>query len=156
MKRSTLLSITLSLMTVEIAYTVAHLNEMYQFMNGVLQSKYYALFAISYVGFCLFSAWYFTFSVPALEYKRNMVAHFEDVYGKERFSFIYTYHFLAFAIASFYMSAWPYFIMSVGLWLFWTWVRTKQNDYADEYELERKKEEAKQKPTVVLDRTELL
>lgn len=156
MKRSTFLGITLALIAVEIAYTTASLNETYQFMNGVLQNKYYALFSISYIGFVLFSGWFFTFSVPTLEYKRQVHGYFEEVFGQEKYSFLYTYHFLAFAVATFYLSAWPYFIMSTVMWLFWTWVRAKQNDYAEEYELERKKEEAKHKPTVVLDRTDLL
>lgn len=153
MKRSTLGYISLALFAVEVSVAVSSLNDIYKFLNGVLQAKYYALFAISYVGFSLFSLWYFTFSVPKLEYKRSVKEHFQGIYGEKKFSIIYTLHFLLFAVASFYTDAWPYFIMSVGLWIFWTWVRSKQNSYADEYELIRKKEEAKHKPTVVLDST---
>lgn len=154
MKRSMFVYITLALLSIEIAYSIAHLNETHHFFNAVLQDKYYALFAVSYVGFMLLSFWYFVFDMPQFHYKRSMREHFDERYGKERFSIFYTLHFFIFAAVTFYSSAWPYFIMSTISWVYWTWVRSKQNDYADEYELERKKEEAKRKPTVVLDSTD--
>lgn len=156
MKRSSFVGLTLSLIGIEIAYSIAHLNNIHHFFSGALQDKYFILFVLSYIGTVMFSAGYFVFSMPSFEYKRSMKEHFDTVYGRKSFNFLYSYHFLVFAAVSFYGDAWPYFIMGTALWVFWNWVRHKQNTYADEYELERKKEEAKHKPTVVLDSTDLL
>ncbi|AFC21938.1 membrane protein [Cronobacter phage vB_CsaM_GAP32] len=151
MKRSTFAGITFVLVLIEIVYAIAQLNEMHHWFNGVLQQKYYVLCLILYIAFVVSSFCYFMFSVPELQYKRSIHIHFGEIYGEKHFNLLYSYHFLAFAAVCFYVDSWHYFFMSVGAWVLWNWVRTKQNSFADEYQLERKKEEAKKKTTVVLD-----
>lgn len=156
MKRSTFIGLTLFLITIEISYSIASLNEMYKFLNGVLQLKYYILFLISYVGMILFSAWYFIFGLPEIYRSTYMKEHFLKIYGKKKYNILYTLHFISFSCMAFYLNSWHYFCMSLGLWIFWSWIRNKQNNYAEKYEIESLKEEAKNKPTVILDNNELL
>lgn len=150
MKRSTILTITLILIAFELVYSIAKLNEMYHFFDAVLQTKYYILFVIVYVLSVLWSLFYFMYvnlEVGDSERKK----YFKKVFGDKSFNLIYSGHFFLFSGTAFYIDAWGYFGSALVMGLIWGWFRSCQNDYAYEYEIERKKEEARSKTTIVLN-----
>jgi len=151
MKRSYINLITVLLIFVECVFTFLSLNEKYVYINSTLQDKYVILMIIFYMGSVIASGIYWVGFHPSIEYKRSMKEHYEKVFKFQSFNCIYTYHFLAFTIISFALNDWPWVIMGLALFVLWNYVRVKQNTYAEEYNLEVAKQNARHKPTVVLD-----
>jgi hypothetical protein len=79
-----------------------------------------------------------------------------EAFGTEPVNFMFTYHFLLFAVLCFYVSAWPWCIM--GCIMFWAHNyihRDNQNNYALEYAIEEAKIAAR-KPVVLDSSNDLL
>lgn len=150
MKHSYINLITVLLILVEFLFTFITLNEKYVYINSTLQDKYVILMIVFYIGFTVASFIYWI-GHPSREYISLIKEHYKKVFKFKSFNFIYTYHFLAFAIISFALNSWPWVIIGLALFAFWNYVRVKQNTYAEEYELDVAKENARHKPTVVLD-----
>ena len=148
MKRSTFFTITLVLICIEILYTFYNMNNLYHFVDFTIQRKYRVLSKVLYSLFIIVSLIYFVNQPEGKSFKKE---HYDNVFGRKKFNIIYSYHFLIFAVVSFVASAWPWFAMGSLMFILWNWIRVKQNDYADVYELELAKENAKRKTTVTLE-----
>lgn len=151
MKRSYINLLTVLLILVESIFVFLTVNEKYVFVNATLQDKYVIVMIIFYMASVVGTGIYWIGLHPSLEYKRSMKEHYEEVYQFQSFNFMYTYHFLAFAIISFVFNDWPWVIMGIALFATWNYVRVKQNSYAEEHDLEVAKQQARHKPTVVLN-----
>lgn len=150
MKRSYINLITVILIFIEIIFAFYSLNEMYVYINQTLQTKYVVVMIIAYMASSVFTMGYWI-HYPELDSTRKIDLHLSEVYKYESFNFIYTYHFIVFAALCFFCNNWPFLIMSVIMFAVWNYVRVSQNERADAHNLEVAKENAKKKPTVVLN-----
>lgn len=151
MKRSSILYITIALISIETLYSFYALNKIHHFVDVVIPPKYIIVSFLSYVFFTLFSLINLLIVIPTSGFKVKFKEHLYDNFGEKHYSILYTHHFGIFAAICFYSDSWAFFVLSTICSFIWCWVRSHQNDLADEYEMQRKKEEAKTKKVVVLD-----
>lgn len=154
MKRSNILLFTSLAAIVELIVIGVEFNEKFRFFNSTLEFKYWITCVILYVGATSISVFH---QVTICDDGENTKKHnYYKAFGTEHVSFLYTYHFLLFAVLSFYVSAWPWCIM--GCIMFWVHNyihRDNQNKYALEYAIEEAKIAAR-KPVVLNSSDDLL
>ena len=154
MKRSNIVMFTSLAAIVELIVLGVEFNEKFRFLNSTLEFKYWLVCTILYVGATVLSVFHLvTIADDGPNTKRKK---YLEAFGQERVGFLFTYHFLLFAVLCFYVSAWPWCIM--GCLMFWVhnYVhRDNQNKYALEYEIEEAKIQAR-KPVVLNSSDDLL
>ncbi len=151
MKRSNIVLFTSLAAVVELIVLGVEFNDKFRFVNSTLELKYWLVCTIMYVSSTILSVFHLV--IHADDSERTKKQNYLEAFGTEHVGFMFTYHFLIFAVLCFYVSAWPWCIM--GCVMFWVhnYVhRDNQNNYALEYAIEEAKIAAR-KP-VVLDRSD--
>lgn len=149
MKKSTILQILLLSYFAEALVALSKLNVEYNFLSFQIPEKYELLcliFLAIYQGFHFFYILNRGTLTP-----NSTKTHFYETYGTGKYNILYTYPHLLFALMSFQASYYPLAISASCMFIITNMIRSTQNGYADTYELERLKEQAKTKPVVTLD-----
>ncbi|SOK58765.1 hypothetical protein [Yersinia phage fHe-Yen9-04] len=144
MKRSNINITILIIVMVEIFLSLIKVNDTYHFVNYSVTNKYIMLLSGTYVLFNIISSFMF-FNIS--NDKKTML----HVYGYNKFSRLYTYHFLIFSFVMFHLESWEFCLMGISLFLMWNYERNKHSEYINKHNIEVLKEEAKHKPVVTLD-----
>lgn len=151
MKRSNIVLFTSIAAIIEAIIICTVANETYRFTNSTLGFKYKALCVIMYIFAVIVSVWHLINITDESDHSKKKL--YLKAFGENHVNFLFTYHFLLFAIAMFYFSEWTWCVM--GCIMFWVHNyihRDNQNKYALEYAIEEAKIAAR-KP-VVLDRSD--
>lgn len=154
MKRSNIVLFTSLAAVVELIVLGVEFNDKFRFVNSTLELKYWLVCTIMYVGATILSVFHLV--THADDSERTKKQNYLEAFGTEYVSFLFTYHFLLFAVLCFYVSAWPWCIM--GCIMFWVhnYVhRDNQNNYALEYAIEEAKIAAR-KPVILNSSDDLL
>ncbi len=145
MKKSSFAMFTCFMILVEVVYSVYAVNTELHFWKLTLQDKYVTLLWILYAG-CVVWLCIGLCIIPDIESsEKNKREEYLKLFGKTSYNFVYTYHHVAFAGACFVGSSYVFLIPSVVAFIVYNLVRARQNGYAENYELEAKKEQAKGK-----------
>ncbi len=153
MNRSNIVLFTSLAAIIELIVLGVEFNDKFRFINSTLEFKYWLMCTIMYVGATVISVFHLIYHCDAGE--GTIKRKYLEAFGTEHVGFMFTYHFLLFAMLCFYLSAWPWCIM--GCIMFWVhnYVhRDNQNTYALDYAIEEAKIAAR-KP-VILDRSDEL
>lgn len=135
MKRSNMVLGTSLLAITELIMLGVMFNEKFRFIESTLEFKYQLVCFITYV--CSTGISFIHLVMNYDDHSSTKKENYLKTFGKEHVNFMFTYHFLIFAVLCFYLNAWLWCIM--GCLMFWihNYIhRDNQNNYSLMYAIE--------------------